>query len=141
MLFKEATAVWKEDTVFDITPDSGFTVRTDGSTKAGVSPMEMILMGLAGCMGADVIDILRKKRQPVTRLEIKIHGDRTEEHPKRYTRIALTFVVSGAGLDPEAVRRAIELSETTYCSVSATLRGGAQIETQFDLQDTQPALT
>jgi putative redox protein len=89
--------------------------------------MEMILIALGGCTAFDVVSILQKKRQDVTDFEILVHGDRTEEHPKVYTDITLEYVVTGHGLDPEAVDRAVELSETKYCSVSAMLRKAANI--------------
>jgi len=135
--FKEALAVWKGDMVFDATPESGFTIRMDGDSKQGVGPMEMILMGLMGCMGADVASILQKKRQMVTALEIRAHGDRAPEHPRKYIHIELVFVVTGRNIEPDAVRRAIELSEEKYCSVSATLRGTAQIITRFEIRESE----
>jgi putative redox protein len=140
MAYKEALAVWKEGVAFDVTPDSGFTIHLDGDAQSGPSPMELVLMGLAGCTGADVIDILRKKRQNVASLEIKVHGNRTEEHPKRYTTIEVTFSVTGQSIDSEAVRRAIELSETKYCSVAASLKGVDQITTRFEIKATEPAV-
>ena len=140
MLYKEAVAVWKEGEVFDGTPNSGFTVRMDGAAKAGPSPMELVLLGLAGCAGADVIDILRKKRQDVTSLEVRVHGDRSGEHPRKYTHVEVDFVVTGHGVDPEAVRRAIELSETKYCSVSATLRDEVSVNTRFEVHEAEAAV-
>jgi len=140
MLYKEAVAVWREGEVFDATPNSGFTVRMDGAAKAGPSPMELVLVGLAGCTGADVIDILRKKRQDVTHLEVRVHGDRSETHPRKYTNVEVNFVVTGHGVDPDAVRRSIELSETKYCSVSATLRDEVRLRTRFEVREAEPAV-
>ena len=136
---KQATAIWQGETVYDVTAGSGFTVRLDGQAKSGFSPMEMVLVGLAGCIGADVADILRKKRQDVTGIEVHVQGIRASEPPRKYTDIQISFAVTGRGLDPEAVRRAIELSETKYCSVSATLQGGPRITSRFEVREAAPA--
>ncbi len=134
---KEAVAVWKGGTAFDITGGSGATVVSDGDAQVGWSPMEMVLAALVGCTGADVIDVLRKKRQDVSRFEVRVFGDRTEQHPRVYTEIKLNFIVTGHGVDPEAVRRAIELSEKKYCSVSAMLCKTARLETQFEVHEAE----
>src|SRR5512147_2274951 len=93
----------------------------DGGQNAGPSPMELLLVALAGCTGMDVISILRKKRQDVTGYTISVRGVRREEHPQTFAAISVEHVVTGKGISPDAVRRAIELSETKYCSVGATL--------------------
>jgi putative redox protein len=134
---KEAVAVWKSGMAFDITAGSGATMVSDGDAKVGMSPMEMVLAALVGCAGADVIDILRKKRQEVSRLEIRVIGERSESHPRVYTEIQLTFIVTGHGLDREAVRRAIELSEDKYCSVSAMLRATAKFQIGFEVHEAE----
>jgi putative redox protein len=132
---KEAVAVWKSGTAFDITTSSGASVVTDGDAKVGMSPVEMVLAALVGCTGADVIDILRKKRQDVSRLEVRVYGERGEAHPRVYTEIRLNYVVTGHNVDPKAVRRAIELSEVKYCSVSAMLRATAKIKIDFEVHE------
>ena len=137
--YKEVSAVWREALQFDVTAGSGFTVRADGNASAGASPMELLLMGVAGCTGADVIDILRKKHQPVTGLEIQVHGKRAADHPMAYTDIQVKYIVSGHAVDPEAVRRSIELSETKYCSAEASLRGVARISSTFEIRQVEPA--
>ncbi len=135
---KDAVAVWKSGTVFEITGGSGQVIVTDGDAKDGHSPVELVLAALIGCSGADVIDILRKKRQDVTSLEIRSHGDRSETHPRVYTAIEITFVVTGRGIDTEAVRRAIELSEAKYCSVSAMLHSTAKFTIGFEVHEAEP---
>jgi putative redox protein len=133
---KEAIAIWKSGLAFEGTAGSGFKVKMDSlEGGTGFSPMELVLVGLAGCTGMDVVDILRKKRQTVTGLEIQVTGRRAQEHPRKYTAIQLHYVVTGRQVDPEAVRRSIELSETKYCSVSATLNGSAQITTEFEIRE------
>lgn len=133
----KAVAVWKSGTAFDITAGSGGTVVSDGDSKIAMSPMEMMLASLAGCTGADVIEILRKKRQDVRRFEIQVFGDRPETHPRVFNDIRVNFVVTGYGIDPEAVRRAIELSETKYCSVSAMLRETAKFKIDFEVHEAE----
>ena len=135
---KDAVAVWQAGTAFEVTAGSGQTLITDGAALIGASPMELIMAGLAGCTGADVIDILRKKRQDVTKFEIRVHGDRCEEHPRVYTEVEIVFIVTGHKIDPEAVRRAVELSENKYCSVSAMLRQTAQLTCRYEIREADP---
>jgi len=116
--------------------DSGHAVVMDAGTAEGglnsaVRPSELLLLGLAGCTGMDVISILRKKRQQVTGLELVVNAEMASEHPKRMTAITVEYRVRGAGVDPEAVRRAIELSETAYCSVGITLKHPVPITSTF----------
>lgn len=118
--------------------DSGHAVVMDSAASVGggdsaVRPSELLLIGLAGCTGMDVVSILRKKRQPVTGLEVVVQAVQAPEHPKRFTAITVEFRVQGAGVDPAAVRRAIELSEATYCSVGASLREPVAITSTFTI--------
>src|SRR5579884_3597087 len=102
---------------FEATSGSGHTIAMDTNVEGGgedtaASPMELVLMALAGCTGMDVISILRKKRQDVTGYEINVRGVRAETHPMVYTHITVEHVVTGHRVDPAAVARAVELSET-----------------------------
>ena len=133
-----AAAVWKSGTAFEVTAGSGHAILTDGDSKTGMSPMELVLAALVGCSGADVVDILRKKRQDVTHMEIRVDGERSETHPRVYTDLQIRFVLTGRGIDSEAVRRAIELSETKYCSVSAMLRATAKFTIGFEIHEAEP---
>jgi putative redox protein len=99
--------------------------------ETGPTPMRLLLIGLCGCTGMDVISIMQKKRQPLTGLQVKATAERAEEHPRVYTQIHLEFVVTGEGVDPEAVERSIELSHTKYCSASAMLGEVADITTSY----------
>ena len=132
---KHTLAVWQGGLQFEARANSNIPVRIDGDAQTGVSPMEMILMGLAGCAGGDVIEILRKKRQAVSGFEVQVIGRRAEEHPRKYTEIEIVYTVTGQNVDPAAVERAIELSETKYCSVSATLRGVATITSRYEIRE------
>jgi putative redox protein len=111
---------------FDVTTSSGHTVILDAADEAGGKdigprPMEMLLVGLAGCTGMDVISILRKMRQDVTAYEVRVRGERAEEHPKIYVDITVEHVVTGHNLNPDMVARAVELSETRYCGAGNML--------------------
>jgi putative redox protein len=135
---KDVVAAWEGGTAFRVIAGSGHAILTDGTSQTAQSPMELILSGLAGCIGADVIDILRKKRQDVTALEIRVHGERSETHPRLYSHLELVFLVTGRKVDPEAVRRSIDLSEQKYCSVSAMLRATAQMICRFEIREAEP---
>jgi putative redox protein len=91
-----------------------------GGQNTGARPMEVLLFGLGGCTGMDVVSILRKKRQPFTGVEMNLAGDRAPDNPKRYTAIHIEYVVHGKGVDPKAVEDAIRLSEEKYCSARAS---------------------
>lgn len=104
-----------------------------GGHALGLEPLDLVLMALGGCMGLDVISILRKKRQEVTNYDIKITAQQADEHPRVYTHIELEHVVAGRNIDENAVARAIELSETKYCPVSAMLRGTVQIHNRYSI--------
>ena len=132
----DAKVTWKKGLSFNGVAGSGFEIPLGtsvehGGAGDGASPMELLLIGLGGCTGMDVISILEKKRQEVTHFEIKLHGIRAEEHPKVYKEITLEYIVTGHNVDPEAVKRAVELSETKYCSASAMLNKTAEIKTKI----------
>ena len=110
---------------FVATSGSGHTlVLDDGTGNTGPRPAELIPIALAGCTAMDVISILRKKRQDVTRYEVRAEGVQMDGHPNAFARIDVLHVVDGPAIDVEALRRAIELSATKYCSVGATLSAG-----------------
>jgi putative redox protein len=99
------------------------------------TPMELLLISLGGCTGADVVSILEKKRQRVTAYEIEVRGERRAEHPRIYTSIEVVHRIRGHHVEPKAVAHAIELSETKYCSVSAMLAAAAKITTRYEISD------
>lgn len=122
----QGKVIWKNGLAFDGLSDSGFALNLDasvehGGANTGMRPMELILLGLAGCTGMDVISILQKKRQAVDHFEVRVTADRAEEHPRVFTAIEIEYLVRGTAIDPAAVARAVELSETKYCSVQAML--------------------
>ncbi len=99
----------------------------DGGEDAGFRPMELLLVGLAGCTGMDVISILRKMRQVVTGYEVRVQGTRAGTHPMVFTEITVEHHITGRNIDPAAVMRAIELSESRYCGAGAMLGKVAQL--------------
>ncbi|MDR3544482.1 MAG: OsmC family protein [Candidatus Limnocylindrales bacterium] len=130
-------------------PDLCFVARTgsghsivldDGRGDTGSRPAELIPVALAACTAMDVISILRKKRQEVTRYEVRADGVQEDSHPNAFTRIDVLHVVEGPAIDVEALRRAIELSATKYCSVGATLSSGmTEIHHAYLVRDTEGA--
>jgi putative redox protein len=136
----EGKVIWKKGMAFDAVTNSGFIIAFDtpvehGGSGTGSSPMELVLVSLGGCTAMDVISILEKKRQEVTNFEVILHGDRATDHPKVFTDITVEFVVTGNHIDPEAVNRAVELSQTKYCSVNAMLSKTAKIHTRVTIKE------
>jgi putative redox protein len=122
----DAKVTWKERMTFVGTSDSGFEVRLDsspavGGDNSGFAPMELMAISLAGCTAMDVISILNKKRQQVTRFEVKVHAERASEHPKVFTAATIDYLVTGHQVEEAAVVRAIELSAQRYCPAQAML--------------------
>ena len=118
--------------------DSGHTITMDGPPESGgenlrVRPMEMLLLGVAGCTMIDVVTTLKKMRQDLSHLETKINAERATDHPKVFTDIHIQFVVKGKDLDPKKVDKAITLSAEKYCSASIMLGETATITHDFEV--------
>lgn len=129
----EAKVVWKQKLSFTGTASLGFEVplgtkAAAGGDDDGFSPMELVLVGLAGCTAMDVISILQKKQQDVTGFEVRVLADRVEAHPRVFNHALVEYIVTGHAVDPAAVERAVELSTTKYCSASAMLSKAFPIE-------------
>ena len=122
-------ATWSDEQRFDTARPDGPAARLDGTGQTGQSPPDALLSAIAACSGIDVVDILAKRRTPVERLAIDVEGERREEHPRRFTRIRLTFRVDGAGIEAPHVERAITLALEKYCSVAASLAPDIALET------------
>ena len=108
--------------------------RDFGGSDAGIRPKELLLLALGGCTASDVIAILQKKRVPFEGLEIHLSAEQTEEHPQVFTSIHVEYVVQGDNINPGDVDRAIELSETKYCSVNAMLSKAVKITRSFRIE-------
>ena len=105
------------------TPDEGI----------GIKPSELLLIAVASCTAVDVVEILTKKRMPLTFLEITSSGEQDPNPPWTFRKIHLHFRIGGKNLSEKAVMQAIELSEEKYCSVAATIRATAEITTAFEI--------
>jgi putative redox protein len=145
-MMKAATVNWKGDMHFTGTAGTGFGLTLDaapvvGGQDMGFRPTELILLGLAGCTAMDVISILRKKRQDVTGFEVRVTGKQADDFPKVYTDIHITYMVRGHDVDPAAVERSIELSETKYCMATAMLAQVATITSSYEVMEAEDEIT
>ena len=135
----KATVTWAKDRTFLGRTESGhaiaFGAAHEDSPKPGPSPMELLLLGTGGCSAYDVVLILERGREPVEDVAVEIDADRAAEDPKVYTRIHLHFVVSGRGLNPAKVERAIGLSIEKYCSASAMMAATATLTHDYEIVD------
>jgi putative redox protein len=132
------TATWAGGMRMVYESATGHGLVTDAPVEAGglntaATPMELVLLGLVGCTGVDVVSILTKMKEPLEGLEVTAEYERAENHPKVYTRIHLTYTVKG-DVNEKKLKRAIDLSESTYCSVSAMLKSTAEITNEYDIQ-------
>jgi len=130
----QAKLEWKEKMQFvGQAGDSPSVFIDTNDGKTGPTPMEMVLMGVAGCTAIDVIHIMKRRRAEVTGFQVNVTGERAEDHPKRYTRILIEYVLEGKGITSKEVERAIKLSTTKYCSATASMN--AQVETSYRIAD------
>jgi putative redox protein len=117
-----------------ITPSGHAQALESNSERASAAtPLELLLIALGACTAVDVVSILKKKREQVTDYRVEVRGTRREEHPRAFTRMEVRHVVRGRGVSEKSVASAIELSETKYCSVAATLRPGVEIVTSYEI--------
>ena len=129
---------WVENVSFVAESESGHALVMDGPPEGGgrnlgPRPMETVLMGTGGCTAYDVVHILKKSRAPVTDCVVEIDAQRAAEEPKVFTKIHFHFVVTGKGLKPQIVERAIALSAEKYCSASIMLAKTATITHDFEI--------
>jgi putative redox protein len=137
----EVEAVWQKDLNFLGKNDLDNAVQMGSKqNKENISPMELLLLGLAGCTGYDVVSILEKKRQDLVDFKVKVRGIRDENYPMVYTHIEVEYLFWGVDLSEKAVTQAIELSETKYCSASVMLGKTAQITSSFQIFQVEGAI-
>lgn len=136
-----ASVQYAGDEFFIGTTPSGHAqaIDTKGDRKSAPTPMEMLLVSVAGCTAADVISILLKKRQDVTEYRVEIEGERAEEHPRKFIRFHINHIVHGRGVSEKAVADAIQLSDEKYCSVAATVQPTSVITTSFEIIEVEAA--
>jgi putative redox protein len=134
-----AHSEWKRDDVYQGVAENGNTILfdADAAHTHGPSPMEAVLMALCGCTSVDVVSILKKKRQPLTGLRVSAVAEQAPTPPRVFTRIKLTYAVSGK-LSRKAVEDAVALSKEKYCSVSLMLEKAAQIDYEIVFVDGEP---
>lgn len=123
-----------EDLFLGITPSGhALPLDTDSSRSTAPSPVELLLVALGSCTATDVAGILSKKRQQVTSYIVEVSGKRRDEYPRSYTSMRVHHILTGKSISAKAVAHAIELSETKYCSVAATLRPTVEIQSTFEI--------
>lgn len=136
---------WVTEAMFVAESGSGHAVVIDGPAESGgknlgIRPMELMLLGLGSCTSFDVVDILKKARQPVTDCVTELTAERADSIPAVFTRIHVHFIVTGRGLNERQVARAIDLSAEKYCSASIMLgRAGVEISHDYEIVDPDPA--
>lgn len=138
----KARIKWLENVAFRAETESGHSVVMDGAPEGGgrnlgPRPMEMVLIGTGGCTAYDVVHILKKSRAPVSDCVVEIEAERAAEDPKVFTRIHFHFVVTGDGLKPQVVERAVHLSAEKYCSASIMLAKTAAITHDFEIRQAE----
>ncbi|MCI2400711.1 OsmC family protein [Aliiroseovarius subalbicans] len=136
----KARVKWAEGRTFLGTSGTGHSIvlgaSHDGGPTPGPSPMELLLIGTAGCSAYDVVSILEKGRQNIEDVQVEVDADRAETDPKVFTRIHLQFTVKGRGMSADKVARAIGLSVDKYCSASAMMAASATVTHDFTVEDT-----
>jgi putative redox protein len=127
-----------DDLFIGITPSGhALTIDTDHDRSSAPTPIELLLVALGSCAAADVISILSKKREKVTSYQVEVSGERREDHPRSFKSMNVHHILKGVSISAKAVAQAIELSETKYCSVAATLRPTVEIHSTFEaIEDT-----
>ena len=130
--------LWNDRLSFTGQSESGYSLPLDaevsvGGEEDGFRPMELMAIGLAGCTAMDTISIMKKKKQDVTKFEVHVHAERSDEFPKVFTNITLDYIFEGHNIDPVAVERALELSATKYCPAQAMLSKACKIDHKYSI--------
>lgn len=131
---------WLDGVAFEARTDGGHCLVMDGppshgGLNRGARPMETLLSGAAACSAFDVVHILKKSKQPLESLAVKVDSERASDEPKVFTHIQLHFVLSGAGLGEKAVARAVSLSVEKYCSALRMLAASCKISSSWEITD------
>lgn len=131
MAVETVHAHWVEENVFLLRDHFGFPIVM--TRPLGVNGADLLPLSLIGCAAWDGLDILKKQHQQITALEVSADSEREEEAPWRFKKICLRYKISGHGIDQDAVRRAVALSEGKYCSIYATLRAAIELESEVEI--------
>jgi putative redox protein len=133
----KAKVIWKnKGLLFTGTADTGSELNLASNQDVGENgfrPMELLATGLAGCTGMDVISILQKKRQDVTNFEVQVETESSESHPHVWVKAKIKYIVSGRGIDPKAVERAMQLSKDRYCPAQNMLNKAVDIDLEYEI--------
>jgi putative redox protein len=135
---KKMILEWKTNYQLEARNEKGLSVKFDapithGGEETALSPMENVLASLAACSSFHVLTILKKKRQKISSYTVEATAERREEPPPRvFTKIHLKYIVKGQNIDPEAVKKAIQLSEEKYCSVGGMLKNAVEITSSYE---------
>jgi putative redox protein len=134
----DAKVTWKQGMSFDGAANTGFTVPLGadpsvGGANDGFRPLELMAVSLAGCTAMDVISILKKKQQQVSAFEVNVHADQADDHPHVFTHVVIEYVVTGKGIDPAAVERAMQLSKDKYCPAQSMLAKAVPMELKYTI--------
>jgi putative redox protein len=135
----DTQVTWVDGLQF-VAESAGHSIVVDGAPgfggDTGMPPMHLLLLGAAGCSAMDVVHILKNRmRKPLTGLRVAVKSERADEHPRIYTRIELKYLVKGRGLKEKDVRRAIELTNTKFCSAAIMLGKTAEIVTSYEIEE------
>ena len=135
----KTTIKYAGDEFFIGTSASGHSqiIDTKGDRNSAASPLELLLIALGSCTAVDVVSILEKKRQSVSDYKVEVSGERRKEHPRSFEKINIHHIVYGKDISERSVAQAVELSETKYCSVAATIKPTAEITTSFEIIETE----
>lgn len=138
----DAKVIWRQRMSFTGSAESGFSVPLGaepvvGGDNDGFRPMELLLIGVAGCTAMDVISILTKKRQHVSAFEVQTHAERSSQHPKVFTSAAIEYHVTGHAIDENAVLRSIELSAEAYCPAQAMFNKIMPFRLEYSIYEDQ----
>ena len=134
----KTTTTWKGGLLFESTQGDAGTVVMDGHVKEGMSPKALLLAGLAGCSSVDVVEILQKMRVAFQSLTVVAEAEQTEDLPRVFTDILLTFQVRTEAIHRDKVQKAIDLSMEKYCGVAAMLRKNSAIHSKLEIIEDQP---
>lgn len=134
----QAKARWVEGFQFVATPPSNHAIVLDGSANVGaadsaIHPGELLLVGLAGCTGIDVVSILQKMKVEIDEFEVRVDGEANEEHPKYWKKLKVTYWIKGKDISADKLEKAINLSQEKYCSVSAALKNKVEVTHDYEI--------
>ena len=136
---KTMHVTWLGEQRYAAQNETGQTLIIDNSElKLGVGPMEALLAALATCTAYDVVEVMKKRRTPLSRYRIEIEGERAEEHPRRYTTITVRHVAAGEGVSADSLSKAAQLSHEKYCSVAASLSSQILVQTRLEAAQAAP---